>query len=749
MAPHANEFHCPVLSAENAVGDEENQELLHLSIRQVSSRPRTRRLLQLLGTGAVLVGLAGAATRWSSALSRSSSSEEVVLDEAPATYSVIAESSFGRAIGQRIDEEFKGAGEYCEQWLGLPYAKPPVASGRFAPAEPWDEAYPPEGLEATSYGPMCAQLKSNTVIGAEDCLYMNIWRPVGLSADARLPVMLWIHGGGFIHGSGQTIIEKGCRLASKEVLVVSFNYRLGPFGFAAFRDAQGKVQANMGLEDQREAMRWLHREVAAFGGDPGKITIFGQSAGAMSVMTHLASPSSKGLFRAAISESGRADAFGLEFGLDNTQRFVERTVCANETSILDCLRNQSYVTLLHSADLVGNLFFKAGWMPTVDGTNLPDYPHVLFQQGKTNHLPLLLGVNTDETRKFVWQSFPGPMDGNNYTQFISDALNSNHLGPGVSPSDLSQIFAMYSQRDQRADERYIASEVLNDATYHCSSIEVATAHSSIAPVFFYQFGYRSDWSEKHSDVPGVPHCMEKPFVFQSRPFRMTEKELELSSRMQELWRSFATNLQPAAPDVWPRYAPPSKTNLVFNAESMTLQQAWKERRCSFWNNLLYIKYFQHPTNATTSAAPVATTSLPPGTSASGAVADVIIADEVAKEAASLVAGGGAAEAATTTSSGFIAPTLPTIVATNAAPVIPQASTTLAAKEFTIFAPAASVASTSPTPAAATAAATTAAPATSTVVAALETQANALAAILSSGSSQEDEYNLINKFHISR
>eukprot|EP00930_Biecheleria_cincta_P030158 TRINITY_DN20914_c0_g1_i8.p1 TRINITY_DN20914_c0_g1~~TRINITY_DN20914_c0_g1_i8.p1 ORF type:complete len:741 (-),score=133.35 TRINITY_DN20914_c0_g1_i8:173-2395(-) len=740
MAPQASEFHfAPGPLSDSAAVDMENQALLPVSMRHAWFRQRSRRLWQLLGGGAVLAGLAGVGYRWRSALSRrSSSSDELVLDEVPSTYTVFAETSFGRAIGQRIDSDFSvGNNEHCEQWLGLPYAKPPVASRRFAPVQAWDEAYPPEGLEAAIYGPLCAQMASNIVKGAEDCLYLNLWRPVGLPAGARLPVMLWIHGGGFIHGSGQAIVESGCRLASKEVIVVSFNYRLGPFGFAAFRDSQGKVQANLALDDQREAMRWLQREVAAFGGDPGKVTIFGQSAGAMSVMIHVASPSSKGLFRAAISESGRADAFALDFSLDNTQRFVERAGCANETSVLDCMRNQSFVTLLHSADLGGNLFFKAGWMPTVDGTSLPDYPHVLFQQGKTNHLPLLLGVNSDETRKFVWQSFPDVMDGTSYMHFILDALNSNHLGPGISPSDAEKIFALYSQMDKRADERYIAAEVLNDATYHCSSVEVANAYSSIAPVFFYRFDYRSDWNEKHSSVPGVPHCVEKPFVFQSRPSRMTEKELALSNRMQELWRGFATNLQPAAPDVWPRYLPPIKTNVVFYAENVTLQQAWKANRCEFWNNLLYMKYFQRPTtNAITSAAPTTTTALPPGTTASSTAAGFI------SNTTAAVPAGGAAEAATTPADAPVALTAGSIAGATAL------ATAQAATEFTNVAGAASAAFAAPT---SNTPATTAAPASTTVVESLETEANALAAILSSGSSNstEDEYKLINEFHMKR
>jgi len=219
--------------------------------------------------------------------------------------SVVVETSFGNIVGH---DAATPDGFACEEFLGIPFAKPPR---RFEAPKAWNTRYGEDGLVAAEYGAWCPQTWGSSVSGSEDCLFLNIWRPKGSVKGDNLTMMVWIHGGGYTSGDAgdreMPNTYNGCSLAARhDVVIAGMNYRLGPLGFASFGKQRG-VDANFGIEDQREALRWLRREALDFGIDVTRITIFGESAGAMSVFHHLASTGSAGLFRAAISESGACD----------------------------------------------------------------------------------------------------------------------------------------------------------------------------------------------------------------------------------------------------------------------------------------------------------------------------------------------------------------------------------------------------------------------------------------------------------
>ncbi|HEX3758874.1 MAG TPA: carboxylesterase family protein, partial [Kofleriaceae bacterium] len=295
------------------------------------------------------------------------------------------------------------------QFLGIPYAKPPVGDLRWkAPQKP----DPLTGVrDATQFGKRCAQLEDATLQTAassdEDCLYLNVWTPFP-ATRTPLPVMIWIHGGGNVGGSASDAVPfvntgvfyDGEFLAGGHgVVVVSLNYRLGVFGFFAHPDlwAEGS-SGNQGLLDQQMAFQWVHDNIAKFGGDPGNVTIFGESAGSFDVCVHMAAPSNAGLFHHAISESGgcttvqptraEAEAAAMTFAGD---------MGCTGSGALTCLRGKPAATVMASSDVAAGI----GFGPDVDTQFLPDQPRTLYDAGKIAKVPYLLGSNTDEGTLFL------------------------------------------------------------------------------------------------------------------------------------------------------------------------------------------------------------------------------------------------------------------------------------------------------------------------------------------------------------
>jgi para-nitrobenzyl esterase len=319
---------------------------------------------------------------------------------------VLAASAFGIAAQAATDHVVTAAGavrgtleDDVLVYKAIPYAAPPVGALR------WREPQPPvpwRGVrEARGFAPACMQ-RGVSMPGetppatSEDCLYLNVWRPAH-AGGKRLPVIVWIHGGGFTNGSAAMPLYRGDAFARKGVLLVTVAYRLGPFGFLAHpelrRESAHGSSGNYGLMDQIAALRWVRANIAAFGGDPARVTVAGQSAGAMSVSALMSSPLAQGLFQRAIAQSGgifEPVELAPRFALRNAERDGERYLAALGAASIGAARQLSAVDLLAGADEVSH--------PVVEPYVLPVLPYDAYACGRQAQVPLLLGWNAEEAR---------------------------------------------------------------------------------------------------------------------------------------------------------------------------------------------------------------------------------------------------------------------------------------------------------------------------------------------------------------
>ena len=454
---------------------------------------------------------------------------------------------------------------------GIPYAAAPVGTLRWRPPQP---VRPWHGVRAcTQFGSSCPQ--SGAPIGggrlpaaqSEDCLYLNVWTPAH-ARDERLPVMVWIHGGGFITGSGSLPKTYGENLSGREhVVVVSFNYRLGVFGFLAHpalsaESAHG-VSGNYGLLDQRAALRWVRRNIAAFGGDPRRVTIFGQSAGGQSVIAQLVSPLSRGLFARAISESPRYQDRGV--GLWSTLTLEEQEQEGEEIGddlgvpdgpgALAALRKVSAARLISAtapAKTPLPLLFvrppQPSFQPVVDGYVLPDEPWRMIHRGDWARVPLLIGSNRDECNMWLSGVRP-PADGT-----VASASRQRvawYSGPDWPTLDTQFQAADYGGSLPATSRMMTVLEFNGPARY-----AARCAASQGVPAYLYYFT-----RVRPGDPDGAQHSAEVPYVFASvglgKGVPSQPADTRLSQRMAHYWATFAAAGDPnaAGQPRWPRYDP--------------------------------------------------------------------------------------------------------------------------------------------------------------------------------------------------
>jgi hypothetical protein len=281
-----------------------------------------------------------------------------------------------------------------ENFLNIPYAAPPVGELRWSPPQPpahWSDVRP-----AKDYGSYCPQLKtldSATLAVNEDCLDVNIQRPIGTREDAKLPVYVYIHGGGYVTGSGNKDGQDRI-VRTNPVVGVTLNYRLGALGFLALPSLTGG--GDFGFEDQQAALGWIKRNIAAFGGDPNAITIGGESAGGWSVCAHLVAPGSRGLFNKAIIQSGACDSKPAAQAEAEGVDFAHKLGCADTTSMVSCLREKPVADVLNA---------QAPYYLLTDGTPaLPTHLWTAVNGGDTARVPILIGSTRDELRSFLQSS---------------------------------------------------------------------------------------------------------------------------------------------------------------------------------------------------------------------------------------------------------------------------------------------------------------------------------------------------------
>lgn len=477
------------------------------------------------------------------------------------------------------------------QFLGIPFAAPPVGALRWRPPQP---VTPWVGtLDASSYSSPCAQLPAltGTPSESEDCLYLNVWTPDPAPAEPR-PVMIWIHGGSNVSGStsdgvpfpgyeGVHLYDGHTLAGEGNVVVVTINYRLGVFGFfgltnLAAEDTGYPYAGNQGLLDQRAAMEWVRDNIAQFGGDPTKVTIFGESAGSFDVCAHVASPLSAGLFHRAISESGGCSV-GVRSAAETAAAAsaISATLgCDAAPDELACLRAKPVVDVLDAAGSVpeGSTTDLA---ISVDGGFLPDYPRALFDAGTFSKVPYILGANSDEGTLFFMGSTPIT------TQEEYQAELLARYG-----TNAAAVEALYPASKFGGDYQDALIRVTGDATLVCSTYDVAKRVADAkAKTFVYNFARVPPLAFITLLKLGAFHGLEIAYVFGSTE-PPTSLDAGLGSRMRQYWTRFAEKGKPkSAKSVgWPRFKSKSYKMVRLNGTNTKIKD-FRRAECDFWTGL--------------------------------------------------------------------------------------------------------------------------------------------------------------------
>ncbi len=433
---------------------------------------------------------------------------------------------------------------------GIPYAAPPVGDLRWKPPQPpasWSgvrqaTGYPARCMQAPIYSDMIFHDSGSS----EDCLYLNLWMPAG-QTPSRLPVMVWIYGGGFAAGATSEPRQDGGNLSKKGVLVVSMNYRLGIFGFFSHpdlaRESGHGASGNYGLLDQVAALNWVHDNIAVFGGDPDNVTIFGESAGSFSVSALMASPLARGLFRRAIGESGAffSDTLRLRTLAESEKEDGEFAKSSLGTDSLEALRAVP-------ADKILQVVAKGApvrFVPNIDGYFLPESVAAIFAAGKQARVPLLAGWNADEQtyRSILGRDEPTAQSFLTHLRSLygDRAEAVLKLYPGTTPDQVKR-----SAQDLASD-RFIAFGAWKWMEAHLKT--------GGAPVYRYRFE-----QVLPSPVDAAPHASEIEFVFQvlsARKLPWRPADRTASGLMGSYWSNFAKYGDPNGEDLppWPVYRP--------------------------------------------------------------------------------------------------------------------------------------------------------------------------------------------------
>lgn len=470
----------------------------------------------------------------------------------------LVHTKYGTVRGQESDG--------VTRFLGIPYAASPTGSLRFqapAPPAPWSGVRDATAFGATppkpDYPVPFDTLLAEPNIAGDDWLNLNVWTP---DPGASLPVMVWIHGGAFANGNSAIPMYDGHAFARDGVVLVSINYRLGVDGFALLPGAP----ANRGLLDQIAALEWVRDNIAAFGGDPGNVTIFGESAGAMSVVTLLSLPRAAGLFAKAIAQSGSVQAAAaVDDAKLVTGELGKALVAAGVTSVTaDSLASLELFTLNAAQAKVRDALAAAPdparfgptiaaatmpFIPVIDGELMTAHPLASITAGTGAGVPLLIGTNSEEFRLFLVA--PGTID-----LIDDDALAVAAAGIGAT----SEVITLYGANRPDASPGDLLCALLTDRFFLQPAIAVAQARAAgPAATYFYEFAWRSP-------LIGAGHAVDIPFVFdnldkEGSAFAGGGEPQGLADQMHAIWIKFAADGDPG----WPAYGSGRQVR-VFDAD---------------------------------------------------------------------------------------------------------------------------------------------------------------------------------------
>ncbi|KAM8945988.1 cocaine esterase-like [Pelodytes ibericus] len=514
-------------------------------------------------------------------------------------------TKYGKLLGKTV--AVKGTDRKVHTFLGIPFAKPPVGQLRFSrpePPVPWSNI-----RDATNDPPACLQNEQRfrkvfTYFGAvcevppvsEDCLNLNIYTPADREKGSRLPVMIFIHGGGLTQGAAN-MYDGSALSASENVVMVSIQYRLGILGF--FSTGDERAPGNYGFLDQVAALQWVQENIEDFGGDPKSVTIFGESAGASSVSVLVLSPLTKGLFHRAIAESGTAMVTGL---ITDSQELVSSITCSianisgcDPATVVDCLKTKSEDEILSISGAM-NFAPLPGY---VDGEFLPKPAEQILAQKEGNNVPLIVGMNNHECGWSIplSRNLTGLQEG-------MDKETVQHALRTIPLSDFSQDLIPLIMKEKfntndplELRDRFI--DMCGDLVIVFPAIKTARYHRDAGfPTYVYEFQHRpSAFKDTKPEFVKADHGDEvfsvfgTPFLNGDVVFKpdATEEEKVLSKKVMKYWANFARNGDPSGPGLtkWPRYDKDEKY-LEINLKQKTNRRL-RQESLDFWTKISPIK----------------------------------------------------------------------------------------------------------------------------------------------------------------
>ncbi|XP_031551374.1 neuroligin-4, Y-linked-like [Actinia tenebrosa] len=487
-------------------------------------------------------------------------------------------------------------GHVVRKYLGIPFAK----ADRFKPpqnATKWSDV-----KNMITFGKECPQIPTrfSGINVSEDCLNLNVFVPEA-SSGSPLPVMVWVHGGGFLSGSNR--IYDGSYISSLgNVIVVAINYRLTVFGFLTTGE-NGDLRGNYGMLDQVQALKWVKRNIAGFGGDPNKVTIFGESAGAASVSLLMLSPLTKGLFKNVIMQSGAATAKWAAISYDKveniTRDFGKKIGCTNLVEMEECLKTKSV------NEMISHTTNNFSFLPVIDKHFLPDFPSVLLEKGQFEKYNLMVGVNNDEGTVMT-NAITAIAYGMNVTDGIQRKLFEETVRGGdvlkfvvnqkpPLPAAMIYRYTDWSNVNDRYRNRRMFMDMIADAMFIAPAIQSAKAFVNHSlPTYFYQLQYRAD-NGIFGPIPSwvkAFHAADLSYVFGfplMNASQLYTKDANFSREVIKIWTNFAKSGDPnnpeSIPTPWPKYDLNNQQYVAFKP-TMVIEDNLRSEYVAFWNNFV-------------------------------------------------------------------------------------------------------------------------------------------------------------------